>query len=331
MTQTIGVIGAGAWGTALSLAMLRAGHNVVLWMRHADEAAAMTESRINETYLPGITLPDELNITADRAALKECDILLVCSPAQHVAHMLESLRGSLKDKVPLLLCAKGIEIKTGRLLSQSVKAVCPDHAVGILTGPSFAIEVARELPTALTLAMDENDASLAYDLCRDLSTPHFRLYVSHDMIGAQIGGAVKNVIAIACGIAAGKNMGDNARAALITRGLAEIVRLGKAMGADAETFLGLSGLGDLTLTCNAMQSRNFSLGVAIGQGENPQQILAERQSVAEGVYTAEAIAHLSHRLDVDMPICHAVHETLSGVKSIDHVIKKLLERQVRKE
>lgn len=329
--KTIGILGAGAWGTAMAFAMTRAGHHVVLWMRDAEAAQDIQSSRINSKYLPDYPLPENIRASSDKHDLKICDVILIATPAQHVEHILSQVQNHFKHDVPLLISAKGIDIKTGRLLSQIVKAQCPKHPVGVLTGPSFAAEVARELPTALTLAMDEAQAELAYELCRDLSTAHFRLYASDDMIGTQVGGAVKNVIAIACGIAAGKNLGDNARAALITRGLAEIVRLGKALGADSETFLGLSGLGDLTLTCNAMQSRNFSLGVEVGQGGNPQTILAERHTVAEGVYTAEAVSHLAHRLNVDMPITHAVHETLSGAKSIDYVIKGLLERPVKTE
>lgn len=329
--KTIGILGAGAWGTALAFAMTRAGHDVVLWMRDGDVARQMHDSRVNADYLPNHPLPDAVLATASKDDLRRCDIILICTPAQYVGHILSQLQDSFKHDIPLLICAKGIEIKTGRLLSQIVKAQCPTHPVGVMTGPSFAAEVANEMPTALTLAMDESQSELAYALCRDLSTAHFRLYASDDMIGTQVGGAVKNVIAIACGIAAGKQLGDNARAALITRGLAEIVRLGKALGGDSETFLGLSGLGDLTLTCNAMQSRNFSLGVEVGQGGDPQKILTERNTVAEGAFTAEAVSHLAHRLNIDMPITQAVYETLSGAKSIDYVIKGLLERPVKSE
>ncbi|HEY1097243.1 MAG TPA: NAD(P)H-dependent glycerol-3-phosphate dehydrogenase [Alphaproteobacteria bacterium] len=329
--KTIGVIGAGAWGTALAIAAARAGHSVTLWMRDEAVAAEIQSSRINQSYLPDHTLPLTITATADPHRLTSCDALLLCAPAQHLDHMLGVLKGAFAPNVPLLICAKGIVIKTGHLLSQIVQMQCPHHPVGVLTGPSFAHEVAQNLPTALTLAMDEPHAALAYDLCGLLSTTHLRVYVTHDVVGAQIGGALKNVIAIACGIAAGKKLGDNARAALITRGLAEIVRFGRALGADSETFLGLSGLGDLTLTCNAMQSRNFSLGVLVGRGEDPQKILSDRHSVSEGVYTAEAVVNLAQRLGVEMPICEAVYETLSGAKSIDYVIKGLLERPAKTE
>jgi glycerol-3-phosphate dehydrogenase (NAD(P)+) len=331
LKKTVGVVGAGAFGTALAIAATRAGHHVILWLRNEDAAKTMQQARCNEKYLTGIDLPPAITVTADAMLLSSCDVILLCTPAQHMEVIVEGIKSAFQADAPLLICAKGIDIKTGRLLSQILQVQCPGHPVGILTGPSFAQEVANDLPTALTLAIAESYSVLAYELCRWLSTPHLRIYATHDMVGAQVGGALKNVIAIACGIAAGKDMGDNARAALITRGLAEIVRFGRALGADSDTFLGLSGLGDLTLTCNAMQSRNFSLGVAIGQGKTPQQILADRHSVAEGVYTAEAVVKLAQRLDVDMPICQAVHETLSGQKSIDYVIKGLLGRPVKSE
>ncbi len=206
--KSVGIIGAGAWGTALGFAMHRAGHAVRLWMRDGNAAYAMQNSRMNERYLPGYPLPDDMTVTAARQDLEQCDVILICTPAQHVATILPSFH--FKTVVPLLICAKGIDIKTGHLLSQIVANICPQHPLGILTGPSFAQEVAEDLPTALTLAMDDSQTNLAYDLCQILSSPHVRIYASQDMIGAQIGGAVKNVIAIACGIASGKNLGDNA-------------------------------------------------------------------------------------------------------------------------
>lgn len=327
----IAVIGAGAWGTALAISAARAGHDVVLWMRDAQAAQALQQDRVNEKYLPGYVLPPAITATADAAMVQSCQTILLSVPSQHTDTILSTLKAHIHSDAAILICSKGIVIKTGQLLSQIVQDHCPSNPVGILTGPSFAKEVAQNLPTALTLAMPDTHADLAYQLCNVLSTPHMRVYVTHDIVGAQIGGALKNVIAIACGIAEGKKLGDNARAALITRGLAEIVRFGRVLGADTDTFLGLSGLGDLTLTCNAMQSRNFSLGVMVGQGADPQRILADRHSVAEGAYTAEAVVNLAKRLDVEMPICEAVHETLSGIKSLEYVIKGLLERPIKNE
>jgi glycerol-3-phosphate dehydrogenase (NAD(P)+) len=329
--KTVGIFGAGAWGTALAQTFARNGLKVALGARHAPLIAEINNKRTNETYLPGIQLHENIKATNDQKEICHCDILIITTPTQHVAETLQKSAQYISDSRPIIIASKGIEISTGRLLSQLVTGILPQNPAGVLTGPSFAIEVANDLPAALTLAMHESDEELSYELCDVLSTPHFRLYASNDMIGAQIGGAVKNVIAIACGIAHGKKMGDNARAAIQTRGLAEMVRLGEALGADPQTFLGLSGVGDLTLTCNAMQSRNFSLGVAIGEGKRAADILSERSSVAEGYYTSDAIVKLAAKLEIDMPICCAVFETLHKEKAIDHVIRGLLERPLKGE
>ena len=328
---TVGVIGAGAWGTALAEVFAQKGLAVTLWAFEKDVIESVNAQHVNNLYLPSIPLHHKIVATGDMSDAFAKDIVVVVAPTQHVGKIVEAGAQYIKKDAPVLIAAKGIEITTGRLLSQIVSGLLPDHAVGVLTGPSFAAEVAKGLPAALTIAMPEQHHALAYRLCETLSNLHFRLYASDDVIGAQIGGAIKNVIAIACGIAHGKNMGDNARAALLTRGLAEMVRLGAAMGADPETFLGLSGIGDLTLTCNAMQSRNFSLGVAIGQGRRAADVLNERASVAEGYYTAEAAKKLSDSIGIDMPICHAVYETLHKEKAIDYVIKGLLERPLKVE
>lgn len=329
--KSVGVLGAGAWGTALAQVFGRNGLAVNLWSHNADVTKEINTSKTNSEYLNGVTLHD--NIVATDELKKSChsDVIVIVVPTQHVAETLEKCAPFIASHVPILIAAKGIEISTGRLLSHIVSGILPENPVGVLTGPSFAIEVANDLPAALMIAMHESHDELAYELCDVLSTPHFRLYASDDVIGAQIGGAVKNVIAIACGIAHGKKMGDNARAALLTRGLAEMVRLGESLGADPQTFLGLSGVGDLTLTCSAMQSRNFSLGVAIGEGKRASDILAERSSVAEGYYTADAIVKLAQKLEIDMPICSAVYETLHKEKAIDYVIKGLLERPLKGE
>lgn len=329
--KTIGVLGTGAWGTALAQTFARKGLAVTLWGRRAEIADAINTTKENSEYLPDVPLHHNITATHDLKRACHSDVLIVVSPTQHVASVIARAAEYISAKTPIVIAAKGIEISTGRLLSHIVSGMMPKNPVGVITGPSFAIEVANDLPAALVLAMHESQADLVYKLCDTLSTPHFRLYASDDIIGVQIGGAVKNVIAIACGIAHGKQMGDNARAALQTRGLAEMVRLGQVMGADPETFLGLSGVGDLTLTCNAMQSRNFSLGVAIGQGKRAADILAERSSVAEGYYTADAIAKLAQKLDIDMPICQAVYETLHKEKAIDYVIKGLLGRPLKGE
>jgi glycerol-3-phosphate dehydrogenase (NAD(P)+) len=334
MTQpfkTVGIIGSGAFGTALAQTFARNDMPVTLWSRNEAVINEINNEKTNAEYLKGITLHDNIVATHDLKKAVHQDVILIVVPTQYVATIIEQAAPYISAKTPILIASKGIEISTGRLLSHIVSGVLPENPVGIITGPNFAIEVAQDLPAALTLAMQEAHDELAYQLCENLSTPHFRIYASNDVIGSQIGGAVKNVIAIACGIAHGKNMGDNARAAILTRGLAEMVRLGEAMGADPQTFLGLSGVGDLTLTCNAMQSRNFSLGVAIGEGKRAADIIAERSSVAEGYYTADAIVKLAQKLNIDMPICIAVHDTLHKEKAIDYVIKGLLERPIKGE
>ncbi|MDB5477678.1 MAG: hypothetical protein JWM96_173 [Alphaproteobacteria bacterium] len=329
--KSIGIIGAGAWGTALAQTSSRAGLDVLLWARSGNTADAINAKKTNPVYLPGIPLRDDIKASTDLKKTCHQDIIILVVPTQHVAEIMEQAAPFIAASIPILIASKGIEISTGRLLSHIVSGILPDNPVGVLTGPNFAGEVALDLPAASIIAMHEGQQDLAYRLCDVLSTPHFRLYASTDMIGAQIGGAVKNVIAIACGIAHGKQMGDNARAALQTRGIAEMVRLGQMMGADPETFLGLSGVGDLTLTCNAMQSRNFSLGAALGHGKRAADILAERSSVAEGYYTADAIVKLAANLNIDMPICQAVYETLHKEKAIDYVIRGLLERPLKGE
>jgi glycerol-3-phosphate dehydrogenase (NAD(P)+) len=329
--QKIMVVGGGAWGTAMAHVWAQKGHDVTLWSRNGAVVASINTKHVNDVYLPDAPLDKTLQATADLGRIAAADIVVMATPTQYLDAVLSAGAARINPAAPVLVAAKGVEKIGLRLPSQIVAGALPQNPVGVITGPSFAIEVAHGLPAALTLAFQAVHAPLAYDLCDILGTPHFRLYVTDDVMGAEIGGAVKNVMAIACGIAHGKNMGDNARAALITRGLAEMVRLGVALGADAQTFLGLSGIGDLTLTCNAMQSRNFSLGVAIGQGGRAVDILAARTSVAEGYYTADAVVKLAARAGVDMPICSAVYDTLYKEKAIDYVIKGLLGRPMGSE
>ena len=329
--QKIGIIGAGAWGTALAQCVASAGCNVTIWSYEDGVAQSINMAKENKTYLPDVILSDQITATTDIELALDSDAVLVVTPAQHMGHILEPYADKISSNTPFLICSKGIEISTGRLLSQVLIGLFPNNPVGVMCGPSFAVEAAKGKPTAITLAMPLKHEQMGYDLCEAFSTPAFRLYLGDDIIGAQIGAAVKNVIAIACGISTGRQLGDNARAAIITRGLAEIKRLGVAMGADEATFSGLSGVGDLVLTCNAMQSRNFSLGVKIGEGKTLAQILGSRSSVSEGVHTAEAVVKLADKLKIDMPICRAVHETLSGKQAIDYAIKGLLERPLTSE
>jgi glycerol-3-phosphate dehydrogenase (NAD(P)+) len=325
----IGVIGAGAWGTALAIALAEKGHPVLLWAYEPEVYAAMGVTRENRTYLPGVILPAKLRPTDRFDEFADCRAVLLAPPAQHMRATLDKAAPYLTETTPLVICAKGIDNQTGQLMSDIVGERLPLHPLAVLSGPSFAIEVARKLPAALTLAC--RDQHLGENLVTMMATRSFRLYLSDDMVGAEIGGAIKNVIAIACGIVEGKKFGDNGRAALITRGLAEMTRLGVALGARPETFMGLSGLGDLVLTCSALQSRNMSLGKALGEGQRLQDILASRHSVAEGVYTAAAALQLAVTKNVDMPIVAAVDAILNKGVAVDTAISELLARPMRLE
>jgi glycerol-3-phosphate dehydrogenase (NAD(P)+) len=327
--QQIGVIGAGSWGTALAQTALSAGREVALWARDPALAETINQAHENPLYLPGIALDPALHATGDLAEVAAAEAVLLVTPAQHVRATAAALAPHLNQGAPVVLCAKGIEQRTGALMTEVLSQTLPGQPLAVLSGPTFAAEVARGLPTAVTLAAA--DARLGAALVVALGSSCFRPYLSDDPVGAEIGGAVKNVIAIACGLAAGRKLGDNARAALITRGLAEIVRLGLAKGARAETLMGLSGLGDLTLTCSALQSRNFSLGVALGEGRALDEILAERHTVAEGVFSAAAVTGLAEELGIEMPIVVAVDAILNRGADIDKTIEGLLARPFRAE
>ena len=330
MIERIGILGAGAWGTALAVAARRAGLAVILQAHDAEVASAIDRERRNERYLPGIALDREIRTTTEPAdAVEAADAVLLACPAQHLRAVLQTAATAWRQGLPAIICAKGLEQRTGALLGQVVEQTLPDVPVCVLSGPSFAAEVARELPTALTLASTE--ARWRQSLPEALGTPALRIYSTDDVIGAQLGGAIKNVIAIACGIVAGRGLGDNARAALITRGLAEMARFAAALGARPETLSGLSGLGDLVLTCNALQSRNFSLGLALGEGRTLAEVLRERITVAEGVYTASVAVDTAARLDIDMPICAAVDAVLNHGADLEATIEGLLARPRKAE
>jgi len=325
----IGIAGAGAWGTALALVLARAGRRVALWAYEREVAAAINTGHENPLYLPGIALDPAIRATTELAEIGRAELLLLVTPAQHLRGIAAALRPHLAQGAPVLIGAKGIEQQTGALLSEAAAASLSGAPLAVLSGPSFALEVARGLPTAVTIAA--RDQALGSRLVQTIGSARLRPYLTDDLVGVQIGGAVKNVIAIACGIVAGRRLGHNTRAALITRGLAEMARLGLAMGARAETFMGLSGLGDLTLTCNDMQSRNFSLGIALGEGRRLKDVLAERRSVAEGVTTAISVVELAGRLGVEMPISAAVHAVLHEGAAIDATIEALLARPFKSE
>ncbi len=327
--ESIGIIGGGAWGTALGLVTLRAGRDPLLWAREPEVVAAINTRHENTLFLPGAALDPRLGATSELAEVAARDLLLLAVPAQHLRAIAGALAPHLKSGTPVVICAKGIEERTGALLSEVVAEALPQAPVALLSGPTFAAEVAAGFPTAITLAA--SDAALGQRVIQSLGSRAFRPYYSDDVSGAQIGGAVKNVIAIACGIVVGRKLGDNARAALITRGLAEMARLALAKGGRAETLMGLSGLGDLTLTCTSLQSRNHSLGVALGEGKPLADILAARRSVAEGVTSAAAAAALAQRLGVEMPIVAAVDAILHRGAAIDVAIESLLSRPFRNE
>ncbi len=323
------VLGAGAWGTALALVARQAGRHVTLWARDPGFVSTIRAAGENQRYLPGIALPADIVLTAELGAAQASDVVLLVAPAQHLRGLLTLLSPRVPRGVPLVLCAKGIEQRSGLFLHEVIAEAMPGHPVAALSGPTFASEVARGLPTAVTLACP--DAGLGWGLVHALGTRTFRPYWQADLIGAEVGGAVKNVLAIACGIATGLALGDNARAALVTRGLAELARLGQALGARPETLMGLSGLGDLILTCGSPQSRNMSLGMALGQGRRLEDILAERHTVAEGVATAQAVQAVAARWGVEMPICQAVNAILHQGVDVSSMLQGLLERPFKAE
>ncbi|NJC04809.1 glycerol-3-phosphate dehydrogenase (NAD(P)+) [Sphingomonas kaistensis] len=321
----IGVIGGGAWGTALAQVAAQGGETL-LWSREPEVAASIAEARENRLFLPGVPLSDAIRPTTELSDLAECEAWLVVTPAQHMRRVLEAAPGC---PGALLLCSKGIEEASGQLLHQVAREACPGASVMVLSGPTFAHEVAAGLPTALTLAA-EIEAEAEAVRAR-LARPAFRIYLSDDVAGAEVGGAVKNVLAIACGVVEGRRLGQNARAALIARGFAEMTRFGLARGARAETLAGLSGLGDLVLTCSSTSSRNFSLGKGLGEGRQAAELMADRRTVAEGAFTAPVLRRLAEAEGVEMPIVAAVDDLLAGRADVDAVLGRLLSRPLRPE
>ncbi|KAA9015042.1 NAD(P)H-dependent glycerol-3-phosphate dehydrogenase [Sphingobium limneticum] len=320
-----GVIGAGAWGTALAQLLASDGQPVALWALEPDVVDAINRTHENPLYLANIPLSSSIAATGSMADLSDCDLLLVVSPAQH----LRSVVAQAPAGVPLVLCSKGIEAGTSLLMSQVAQEAQPTSPIAVLSGPTFAHEVAKGLPTAITLACE--DRELGQRLAARIARPAFRPYLSDDVIGAEIGGAVKNVLAIACGVAEGAGLGLNARAALISRGFAEMTRFGLARGARAETLGGLSGLGDLVLTCSSTNSRNFSLGKGLGGGGSATDLLSNRRTVAEGAHTAPVLRDAARAAGVEMPVVEAVCALLMEAAPLAQVIDALLARPLRPE
>jgi glycerol-3-phosphate dehydrogenase (NAD(P)+) len=327
--KRVGVIGGGAWGTALAQVCARAGHAVTLWAREPEVVADVNAHHENRLFLAGVTLEPAVRATGDLAELKDSDFILAVAPAQHLRSTLTALSPHVRHGLPIVLCSKGVEQGSLKLMTEVLAETVPQAAPAVLSGPSFAGEVARGLPTAVTLAC--GDDACARSLAHDIATPTFRPYMAVDMIGAEAGGAVKNVLAIACGIVEGKKLGRSAHAALITRGFSELTRIAVALGGEAETVAGLCGLGDLVLTCSSPQSRNMSVGLALGAGLTLEEALSGKLSVAEGVASAPAVRQLAHKLGVDMPISEATAAILAGEIGVDEAIMGLLSRPLREE
>lgn len=319
------VLGGGAWGTALALTALRAGHRARLWARDGECMRGVAERGENPKYLPGLRFEPGMETTTDLdAALAGTACVLAVTPAQTLRALLAAARDLLPAGVPVVLCAKGIERETGQLMSQIAEELLPGRPVAALSGPSFAADVARGLPTAVTVAA--RDGELARRLAELLSAPHFRCYSSTDLTGVEIGGALKNVLAIAAGAAAGAGLGASAQAAMVTRGFVELRRVGEAFGARPETLMGLSGLGDLMLTCASAQSRNFAYGMAIGRGASLRGL-----PLAEGVATAGIAARIARERAIEAPIIEAVEEILAGRMTIAEALSALMSRPLKQE
>lgn len=332
MEKEIAVIGAGAWGTALAVAFSKENKSVFLWGRNEKVIQDIQTYHENKKYLPGITIDHKIRAITDIKEIKDVGTYVLATPAQETREVLKKFKGFLdKKEANLILTSKGIEEKTGFLMTQVAEEIFPQKTrnTAVLSGPSYAHEVALGLPTALTLGgVDEGALKKMQE---KISHATLRIYRTLDPIGVQIGGALKNVLAIASGIVMGKELGENARAALVTRGLSEMVQLGKTLGAKPETFYGLSGLGDLLLTAMSPTSRNTSFGIELGQGKTKEQILKSRSSVIEGVFTAESLQVLMKKKKVEMPIATAVFSIIEGICSIEEVITTLLNRPLKEE
>ena len=324
--QKISVLGGGAWGTALALTCARAGRDVTLWEHEAENAESLASKR-ESRFLPGVRLDDKIKVTRALGEASRADAILLVVPAQAMRAVIKSLAQTTGDGTPLIACAKGIEAGTHKFMTEVIAECAPRALPGILSGPSFAVDVARGLPTAVTVA--SGNETIARDLAHAMNTGTFRPYHSTDVRGVELGGAAKNVLAIAAGIVAGKGLGASALAALTTRGFAELVRFGRAFGAKTETMMGLSGLGDLILTCSSPQSRNFSFGVALGKGEAPGN--AAHGKLAEGAFTAPVLLEMARAKNIEMPIAAAIAAILAGKMSVDAAIESLLTRPLKAE
>ena len=329
MYRRIGVVGGGAWGSALAHVVAARDLAVTLWAHEPETVREINAQRTNQVFLPGVTLAAGVQAVENLAELANCDLVLLVPPAQHIGRIGRELAGTLGPDVPVVICAKGIEQATGRLLGEVLSDVMPGAQIAALSGPSFAAEVARGLPAALTVACGDETTGEA--IARALGSKQMRLYWTRDLIGVQLGGAIKNVLAIAAGIVEGRQLGANAHAALVTRGFAEMQRFAAAFGANPETMSGLAGLGDLLLTCGSTQSRNMSLGRALGEGRSLDDILGERRAVTEGVYTAKAMVQIAHDRGIEVPIAEAVYAIVDGRLAVHDAIEQLMTRPMKAE
>lgn len=332
--KKIGVLGAGAWGTALAVLANRAGNNVVLWTRNDEVFSSISHSHTNSIYLPDIFIDPEIIPTMQLEEVCEADVIIFAVPAQHFRSLCIQTPDYLPENIPIIIASKGIERGTGQLMSDIARRILPRNPLAILSGPNFAHEIIAGKPSATTIASDDTD--LLKELAFYLRTSYFRPYLSHDMIGVQVAGAIKNVIAIACGIAIGRELGENAKAAILTRGLAEMARLAGAMGGSKKTMMGLSGLGDLSLTCSGsdertIKSRNTMLGYHIGKGMTISEASLMNKGVKEGFFTSESAKELASHLGIDLPICNATDQVLRYQVSIDEMIESLLSRALNFE
>jgi len=324
------VIGAGSWGTALAIHLARAGHPVQLWGRDTAQIDSMQRGRRNTRYLPDTAFPNNLEVTADLSvALRGARDAIIVVPSHAFRSTLQDIAPHLQPATRIAWATKGFELSSGKLPHQVVREILPSRPGAVLSGPTFAKEVGAGLPTALTVA--SRDENFSKQLALSLSGPNFRAYTQTDIMGVEVGGAVKNVIAIGSGIADGAGFGANTRVALITRGLAEMMRLGVKLGAARATFMGLAGLGDLVLTCTDDQSRNRRFGMALGRGESLAQAQAAIRQVVEGISAAQAVHAVAQRLTVDMPICREIHEIVHAAKPVRAAVQALMSREVRSE
>jgi glycerol-3-phosphate dehydrogenase (NAD(P)+) len=327
--ERVVVAGAGAFGTALALVGAKSGRSVTLWARDPERAAAIRAAGENVAYLPGVAIPPAIRIASETAPFRHADLVLLAAPAQTTRSVAAALAADISENVPVVACAKGIEQGTGLLQTEVIGEILPQARPAALSGPGFAEEIARGLPTAVTIAASE--LALAHRLCAALSSDSFRPYASDDLIGVELGGAAKNVLAIACGIVAGRALGESARAALIARGLAEMMRLGAALGARPETFMGLSGVGDLVLTATSEQSRNTAFGIALGRGRTVAELMVKDAPLAEGAFSARVTAELARRHNVEAPIVAAVAAVVEGAIGVEEAIQGLVSRPLKAE